>query len=204
MVGDSRGQAFTLEGFVAAALLIGTVGIALGTAVTPPESGTQNRQESLRTQADDILRTQASSDTGLTFVARYWSTLRQRFAGAEDRAVGYSNETMPTALFDGAFAETFDARALTYNIVLVYQQPNTTAMGQEPLVYRSTPEESAVTARHTITLYDTMVLTAPEADARTLSDLTTNESSSDGRFYPIPDASEGPIYNVVEIRVTVW
>jgi hypothetical protein len=199
-----RGQAFTLEGFVAAALLLGAVGLALQAAVAPPESGTQDRPGSLRTQADDILRTTASSDRGLSYAVRYWDPLRQRYYEADDRAVGYGNATLPPSLFDGAFARAFDTRALTYNVVVVYQRPNTTALGQEPLVYRGTPSENAVTARHTTTLYDGMRLTSPATGARTLSEFTTNESNSEGRFFPIPDVSDGPIYNVVEIRVTVW
>lgn len=199
-----RGQAFTLEGFVAAALLLGAVGLALQTAVAPPESGTQDRPGSLRTQADDILRTTASSDRGLGYAVRYWDPLRQRFYGANDRQVGYGNATLPPELFGGAFARAFDTRSLTYNVVVVYQQPNTTALGQEPLVYRGTPSENAVTARHTATLYDGMRLTSPASDERTLTEFTTNESNNEGRFYPIPDVSDGPIYNVIEIRVTVW
>ena len=199
-----RGQAFTLEGFVAAALLLGAVGLALQTAVAPPESGTQDRPGSLRTQADDILRTTASSDRGLGYAVRYWDPLRQRFYGANDRQVGYGNATLPPELFGGAFARAFDTRSLTYNVVVVYQQPNTTALGQEPLVYRGTPSENAVTARHTATLYDGMRLTSPASDERTLTEFTTNESNNEGRFYPIPDVIDGPIYNVIEIRVTVW
>jgi hypothetical protein len=210
-----RGQAFSLEGFVAAAVLIGTVGLSLQIAVAPPESGTQDRPGSLQTQADDILRSTASSEDGLPFVALYWDPLRQRFAGANDRTVGYGNGTLPTVLFGdrsapvgqtggGAFAQAFDTRGLTYNIILVYHQPNTTAMGQEVLVYRGAPTEEAVAAHHTLTLYDSMRLTGPGSGTRTLGELTTNESNREGRFYPIPDVSEGPVYNVVEIRVTVW
>jgi len=202
--GRRRGQAFSLEGFVAAAILVGTVALALQTAIAPPESGTADRPGSVRAQADDILRSTASSDGGLSFVARYWDPLRQRFAGANDRTVGYGNTTLPAPLFDRAFFRAFDSRRLTYNIVFVYHQPNTTAMGKEPLVYRGTPGEEAVTAHHTLTLYDRMRLTGPTAGTRTLTELTTNETKNDGRFYPIPDVSEGPVYNVVEIRVTVW
>ena len=49
-----------------------------------------------------------------------------------------------------------------------------------------------------------MTLTAPGTTRRGLTGLTTNASNNEGRFYPIPDVSDGPIYNVVEIRVTVW
>ncbi len=204
MPGNSRGQAFTLEGFVSAALLIGAVALALQTAVAPPEAGTDDRAGSLRTQAEDLLRSKASADEDLTHVVRYWDPLRQRFYDAEDREVGYGNETMPTDLFDGAFLRTFGSRALSYNVVFVYHQPNTTKMGQEALVYRGAPSEGAVTARHTMTLYDQMTLTGPAANARPLANHTTDASNDQGRFYPIPDVSDGPVYNVVEIRVTVW
>jgi hypothetical protein len=202
---SGRGQAFTLEGFVAAAVVLTAVLMALQTVVAPVESGTANRDDALRTQAEDLLRTQASTDgRDLTYPVRYWDPLRRTFHGAQDRTVGYGNETLPTDLFGGAFERTFSVRGRTYNIVLVYHQSNESAMGTEPLLYQGTPGAGAVTARHTVTLYDKMRLTSPGAGSRQLAQYDTNATDDDDGFYPIPDVSEGPLYNVVEVRVTVW
>jgi hypothetical protein len=205
MTGRDRGQAFTLEGFVAAAVVLTSVVLALQTVVVPPDAGTANQDDSLRTQTEDLLRTQASADGwDLTHAVRYWDPLRRTFHGAQDRRVGYGSRTLPGALFDGAFESTFSARGLTYNIVLVYHQPGTAPMRTEPMLYQGTPGPNAVTARHTVTLYDEMRLTSPGVGARPLEQYEADPSAEGAVFYPIPDAVDGPIYNVVEVRVTVW
>jgi hypothetical protein len=61
-----------------------------------------------------------------------------------------------------------------------------------------------VTARHTVTLYDNMRLTGVRSGPRPLSGYDTNATDDDDGFYPIPDAGAGSVYNVVEVRVTVW
>jgi len=202
---ESRSQAFTLEGFVAAAVVLTAVLLALQTVVAPPDSGTASRDDSIRTQAEDILRTQASVDEGgLSHAVRYWDPLNRTFIGAQDRTIGYGSQSLPSALFDDAFERTFSARGLTYNIVLVYHQPGTAPRRTEPLLYQGTPGTDAVTARHTVTLYDNMQLTGERAGPRPLSEYDTNATDDDDGFYPIPDAGTGAVYNVVEVRVTVW
>jgi hypothetical protein len=205
MTRGTRAQAFTLEGFVAAAVVLTSVVLALQTVVVPPDAGTANQDDSLRTQAEDILRTQASEDgQDLTHAVRYWDPLRRTFSGAQDRTVGYGSQALPTALFDGAFERTFSARGLTYNVVLVYHRPGTASMRAEPILYQGTPGSNAVTARHTVTLYDEMALTSPGAGPRRLEQYDADPSVEGAVFYPIPDVADGPVYNVVEVRVTVW
>jgi len=205
MRGPHRAQAFTLEGFVAAAVVLTSVLLALQTVVVPPDAGTANQDDSLRTQAEDVLRTQASADRrDLTYAVRYWDPLRRTFYGAQDRTVGYGENTLPVDLFDGAFERTFSARGLTYNVVLVYHQPGPAPMREEPMLYQGTPGSDAVTARHTVTIYDEMRLTSPSTGPRRLDQYDANRSVNSATFYPIPDVSSGPVYNVVEVRVTVW
>ncbi|WP_251344152.1 DUF7288 family protein [Haloplanus halophilus] len=205
MAGISRGQAFTLEGFVAAAVVLTSVVLALQTVVVPPDAGTANQDDSLRTQAEDILRTQASADgRDLTHAVRYWDPLRRTFDGAQDREVGYGNQSLPGALFGGAFERTFSARGLTYNVVLVYHRPGNASARAEPLLYQGTPGPDAVTARHAVTLYDDMTLTSPGAGPRRLDQYDADPDVDGASFYPIPDVVDGPVYNVVEVRVTVW
>ena len=205
MRGPNRAQAFTLEGFVAAAVVLASVLLALQTVVVPPDAGTANQDDSLRTQTEDILRTQASTEgQDLTHAVRYWDPLRRTFAGAQDRTVGYGESALPADLFDGAFERALSARGLTYNVVLVYHQPGSEPMRAEPMLYQGTPGSDAVTARHTVTLYDGMTLTSPGAGPRPLEEYDADPSVEGATFYPIPDVADGPVYNVVEVRVTVW
>jgi hypothetical protein len=204
-VDTDRGQAFTLEGFVAAAVVLASVLLALQTVVAPADSGTASRDESIRKQGEDLLRAQASEDDqDLTHAVRFWDPLRRTFHDAQDRTVGYGNQSVPADLFGNAFVRTFSVRGLTYNIVVVYHQPGDAPMRTEPILYQGKPGSDAVTARHTATLYDGMRLTAPGAGPRQLHQYDTNATDDDDGFYPIPDVSTGPIYNVVEVRVTIW
>lgn len=199
-----RGQAFTLEGFVAGVVLLTAVLLALQTVVAPPSGGSVDRSAALGQQAEDVLRTKASAERDLTHAVRYWDSLRREFVGARSEAVGYGSDPMPPALFGGAFEEAFTAKGVSFNVVVRYHRPGTTAMGRLPLVYQEAPGSDAVTVQHVATLYDDMRLTAPDAGDRELHEYDTNASDDDEGYYPIPDAGDGAIYNVLEVRVTVW
>jgi hypothetical protein len=73
------------------------------------------------------------------------------------------------------------------------------------MVWMGPPAAEAVTASQRVTLYDNETLTAPGATDRELWEYDTDPSNGERGFYPIPDAApNSPIYNVVEVRVTVW
>ena len=75
---EDRGQAFTLEGFIGALLVLSAVLFALQTVtVTPSTGGTvdQGAQASLETRAEDVLVTTATTDTtDPTYWVRYRDT----------------------------------------------------------------------------------------------------------------------------------
>jgi hypothetical protein len=70
------------------------------------------------------------------------------------------------------------------------------------MVYRGQPAEGAVTASYTVTLYDNQTLTSGKTGTAELWEYGTDPNSE--AYYPIPNAVEGPVYNVVEVRLTVW
>jgi hypothetical protein len=73
------------------------------------------------------------------------------------------------------------------------------------MAYRGEPSDDAVTASYTVTLYDNQTLTAENASQNVeLWQYDTNGTNSDDGYYPIPNAVEGPVYNVVEVRLVVW
>lgn len=206
---NERGQAYTLEGFVGAVVVLTAMLFALQSVVlTPTTAGTvdQSVKSQLRTQANDLLRT-AGSDGTLDDVVRYWNA-SGGFAYASNTKSGYgvlppcAPTRSPDSVCDSfgqAANETFTERGFVYNLYLRYRTAtDPTETVTERVVYRGVPSSNAVTATYTVVLYDDMTLTAPEdAGGATLSSLADNE------FYA-SDADPGPVYNVVEVRIVVW
>jgi len=203
-----RGQAFTLEGivsgfFVATALLFAIQ----STAVTPTSGGAVDErvEADTRSEAGDVLATVAANGTfGLSETIRYWSPDRGTFVDGRNARVGYGGKQPPGSL-GVLLNETFTARGQSYNVVLEYQRPNP-ANGTEtvPLVYRGEPSGNAVTVSRTVTLYDNETLTAPGRREAELREYSTDPTGGEDEYYPIPNAVDGPVYNVVEVRLTVW
>lgn len=210
---DERAQAFTLEGFIGAILLVSAVLFALqATVVTPKTVGSldADTRDTLRAEADDVLRTAATDrDSDLSRAVRYWASSEQRFHGATDRRIGYGDEGLPSMLFNGAFGQAFKSRGYSFNILIVYRGNQSAdaqnATGSERMVWMGPPAAEAVTVSQRVTLYDNETLTAPGATGRELWEYDTDPSNGERGFYPIPEAApNSPIYNVVEVRVTVW
>jgi hypothetical protein len=206
---DTRGQAFTLEGLASALILLGALLFAVQSVVVTPGAGGDvdaSTQADLRQQASDILLTTARAEqTDLSTLVRNWSQSRRTFAGAINDNIGYGPHTPPGA-FGVMLAETFDERGYIYNVDVVYR-PNNVSEGAQrvPMVDRGAPSEQAVSASYTVTLYDNQTLTAPNASRNVeLWQYDTNATNNVDGYYPIPDVVDGPVYNVVEVRVVVW
>ncbi len=203
---DDRGQAYTLEGFVAALIVLTALLFVFQSIVlTPTTAGTvdQDVKSQLRVQANDALRT---SDSDLENLTRYWNA-SGGFAYTNGTDVGYGTRPAcaPNLSTDGVcdslgktLHDEFTDRGYTYNLYVTYQlASNPTETATERVVYRGVPSANAVTATTTVVLYDDLTLTAPDdAGNATLSELG-------GKFYA-PDVSDGVVYNVVEVRLVVW
>jgi hypothetical protein len=113
-------------------------------------------------------------------------------------------------MFDGAFEETFTDRGYTYNLVIHYRGGNVSNIddgdGTLALVYRGPPAPDAVSVSQTVTLFDNSTLDQDvNDDDRQLWEYDTDPSDGDDGYFPIPDAApHSPLYNVVEVRLTVW
>jgi hypothetical protein len=207
-----RGQVFTMEGFIASVVVLSAVVISLQVVVTVP--GTQGGVDAestaqLRSEATDLL-VSAAEDGSLTAAIQYWSSTEQRFYGSRDEATGYGGDGPPEVLFDGAFAETFGERGYSYNVVFRYRGGNVSDVndGSDELVFVSqgTPTDGAVSAGYTVTLYDNMTLNQNvNDDGREFWEYDQSANNGVNGYFPIPDAApNSPLYNVVEVRVTVW
>ena len=194
MVRDDRGQGHTLEGIVAALLVLTSVAFALQvTAVTPLTASTasQHVETQYERAATGVLAGTAASDE-LDTTLRYWNESSAGFHGAADQGF-YVGTAPPTAFGDdlhGAFGEP----GVAYNVDVTYVSNGT--LENRRVVHFGQPTDTAVTASRTVVLYDTdQVLDRNhEPTGTTLANAT----------YFAPNAYDGHLYNVVVVEVTIW
>lgn len=207
-VSTDRGQAYTLEGVISSLLLLTAVLFALQSVIiTPTTSGTVDAdvRGELRQQANDILVLTAQNESfGLSELSRYWHQSQLTFFNATNPRIGYGSDHPPRH-FGQMLEQTFSERSRLYNVYLLYQPATETGDTlRTPVVYQGQPSESAVVSSYTVTLYDNQTLTSPTASSVELWQYDTNATDGDDGYYPIPNAIDGPVYNVVEVRVIVW
>jgi hypothetical protein len=203
-----RGQIYTLESLTAALILLAAFLFALqSTIVTPTTTSAVDPEvrADIRAQADDVLAVTAENGTtDLSWYVRLWDQNTRTFAGGQNPDVGYG-ASEPPGVLGRVLGATFTDRARTYNVDVYYAKPDLSAgRGRLRMVYRGTPGEGAVVASRTVVLYDNQTLTAPRAGNAELWEYGTEIAGDDDGYYPIPNAVDGPVYNVVEVRITVW
>lgn len=207
MVSD-RGQMYTLEGVIGALVIISAVVFAMqSVALTPTGGGSVAPEErtDLRHQANDVLTLAAQNDTfDLSQLSRYWSQSKRTFFGGLNPRLGYGDRDPPGAI-GRLLNDTFASQARQYNLILRYRPatPGGDTLST-PVVFQGVPADNAVVATQTVTLFDNQTLTSPGTGNVELWQYDTDFTDSDDGFYPIPDAIDGPVYNVVEVRLIVW
>lgn len=214
MNADDRGQAFTMEGFIGSIVILTAVLFTLQATVLTPTTGGQVSGETrtqLSTEASDLLSTLADDpQTNFANAIGYWDSTAQVFDGAVGASSGYGSEGPPPEMFDQAFEETFTERGYTYNLVFRYRGGNVSNAseggGTLPLVDRGPPAPDAVTVSQTFTLFDNSTLDQTvNDDDRQLWEYDTDPDDGDDGYFPVPDAApNSPLYNVVEVRLTIW
>lgn len=192
--GTDRGQAFTLEGIVAGLLVVIALLFAMqGVAVTPGAPGADVEPE-LRQQAVDLLDL-AAADGSLDEQLRLWDDENGTFEGAVDDTEGYGT-TVPDTAFGELINQTFTERGKVVNVVVEYAAADRPGSATEPLIYRGEPPSASTVATTTITLYSDQPLTSEGGEDTTLAEADT---------YPFANVDpDGPVHNVVTVRVVVW
>ncbi|MFC6767583.1 DUF7288 family protein [Natrinema soli] len=196
-----RGQAYTLEGFIGAMVVLMAVLFALQSAVITPSTGglaDRSVQAQIQQETQDALVVAATAEGGeagnLSYMVRHWdghNGFEEADGSTYDMSEGYfQDEFKLGAILEGRFGEGW-----SYNVELHSQNDD-----EKRLVYQGNPSSGAVTASYTVTLYDDQNATG--SDKRELSNI--NEDSSAEATIDDIDDSDGPIYNVVEVRVIVW
>ncbi|MDQ2051374.1 hypothetical protein RBH26_12900 [Natronolimnohabitans sp. A-GB9] len=211
-----RGQAYTLEGFVSAMIVLLAVLFAMqAVVITPTTGGLADRttQAQVEQEGQDALVISATAEDGdLSELVRYWDEEEGEFYNAsESHGDFYYDASNDTEFYDNfvlgeTLSDRFTERGLSYNVELVYQD-DSGEFDSEYLVYQG--ESEAVTASYMVTLYESDTVTAPngdEGEEQTLRQAHCDEDENNEHCYPIPPATDdtSEIYNVVEVRIAVW
>ncbi|WP_331232907.1 DUF7288 family protein [Natronorarus salvus] len=199
----NRGQVHTLEAFVAALLLVGGLIFATqATAVTPLSASTSNQhiENQQRAVATDLLAV-THEDGSLEEALLFWNDTEDGFAYTGENRQFYTDdppEEYAHPLAD-PLSEAFGGTQVAYNIDLIYQNSEDPAnTSEQELVEMGSPSDNAVVASRTVVLFDGNGVSAGDNEGTALSEL------EDGEFYAPNVDEDGELYNVVEVRITVW
>jgi hypothetical protein len=191
-----RGQAHTLEAFVAGLLILGGLVFALQTtAVTPLSASTSNQHvgNQQRAAAVGVLDAAEANGTLRDAVVR-WNTTGGQFEGSDNGT--YKNAGPPNA-FGRALNETFGEQRTAFNVRLRWFGENRSEVNTGLMIDMGEPTDDAVVASRTVVLYNDTRLTGGSSGS--LADAYAN-----GTFYA-PDVARGDrLFNVMEVRIVVW
>ncbi|WP_246999993.1 DUF7288 family protein [Halosolutus gelatinilyticus] len=206
-VQTERAQAYTLEGFIGAMILLLAVLFALqAVVITPTTGGLADRtvKAQLQQESQDAL-TVSSQDGNLSETIRNWNESDGAFYNATEPASGQDEKTYTASEFAnqsrlGAILhDRYTNDGWSYNVELVSYNDSVDGFESTYMVYQGSPPSDAFTASHVVTLYEDDLLTRPnESGAKpTLAETTE---------YPISQRSSGDsgVYNLVEVRVILW
>ncbi|MEF8851262.1 MAG: hypothetical protein V5A28_02420 [Haloarculaceae archaeon] len=193
-----RGQAHTLEGVVAALILLSAIVFALElTAVTPLSASTssqhiENQQEAT---ARGILGAAAESGA-LKRTLLSWNDSEGRFWNSTDRTESVYFETNPPPTeFGGMLNRSFDSGGIAYNVYLRFNASEDPSLKR--LVYQGRPSDNAVSASWPVTLYRNDKLHDHEEQP-------TGTNVSDSSTFYAEDRTGSSVYKVIHVEVVVW
>ena len=206
VISDSdRGQAYTLEGFISAMIVLMAVLFALQSAVITPTTGglsDQTVQAQVQQETQDALVVAANNESeNLSYMIRYWDG-SGGFEDASGPQLEYEGHpTYEVETFEEKFAlgdildKRFSENGQNYNVEAHYEDDDT-ERDHKTLVYQGAPPSDSVTASYAVTLYDEQSTTGNYSS--TLQNIAPDDPTIPNR------STESPVYNVVEIRVIVW
>ena len=189
----TRAQTFTLEGVLAALVVLAGVGFALQAAVLSPGAGGATAEPVDEADLDSVV-THAAQNGSLKRAVLFWNS---GFHGAS--AEEFYTSSLDTLGNEPTFLRTLDTAlddTLGVNVVVSYRDSAGDRQRQR-MVYQGSPGETSVRAATTLTLYDDDVLYDSVEQP-------TSTTVAPSVFYA-EDASPGTnVYAVVEVEVVVW
>ena len=210
---SDRGQAYTLEGFVSAMVVLMAVLFALQSVVITPTSGglsDRSVQAQIQQEAQDALVvSDQEGNLNLSNTIRKWDATddsgdKEQFykasvPGPDGKTTYNTTEFANQSQLGSILEQRFANNGYSYNVELIYE--NESEFNTTYLVYQGAPSPDAVTASYVVTLYKEDTLTVDEDDGITLPAAHGDHNHN----YPIPETTNTDlVYNVVEVRVIVW
>lgn len=219
MVSDDRGQVYTLEGIVAALIVMAGLLFALqATTATPQAGGITNpqAQQQDKSIARDVLT--IADDEDLRRAVLYWDTGNESFhctpgptsyypapntsrrsAGGDCPGEGDAGHPegrwAPPTDFGGLLARHLGS-GYSYNVYVAYHDAGD--LRRQRMVYQGQPGDGVVRASTSVTLVDDQELYDTDGSRSS----TTLDSASN--FYAPDDGSGDDLYNVVHVEVVAW
>lgn len=187
MVGNEvKAQTFTFEAVMALIILtLVIILIVLAIPLTPLTSSAANVQveNALESYGVDVLN-----------VICYKSPAED-YSPMKEALLFWNGETMYGGIYDYPYSarlkniisETFEKEGIAYNIEIGYFEPVTMSFKTVYFVWNGYPSDNAVTVSKVITLYD------------------TDPANQGIKVFTFDiDGNASDLYNVVEVRLTIW
>jgi hypothetical protein len=191
-----RGQVHTLEGVVAAMLLLTSVIFALQmTSVTPLSASTssQHVENQQHASAEGVLAT--ATETGaLERAVLYWNPTEGRFHDANEGR--YYTSAPPDNDLGEMLDRAFGTRGIAFNVYISFQAGDGQATQRQRMIYVGEPSDNAVRASRTVVISD-------DARLRDADGNPTGDRVGDANFYA-PDVTQGSVFNALRVEVVVW
>lgn len=191
----ARAQAHTLEALTASLVLVAAVVFVIQTTAAPLAASSANQE--IGTQQRGTANTMLSALAGNGSLERAvtdWSVTAERWPTTSGERF-YTGEGPPNA-FGETLNETFINDQFAVNVDVVYRTAEEATESQR-LVFMGTPSENAVRANRMVVLHNDTRYAGNGAG-------TVGEAAADGGFY-MPDAApDRTLFNVAEVRITVW
>ena len=191
----ARGQAYTLEGVLAAILVVTATVYGLGAIDTRAwEDETRSETTQLEYRASDVLS--IASDSGALRDAVLCYRDGRPIDGDRDRTL---------ATFEQMLNLTFDSQAQQYNLYFSYwntnEQRETILVSDESGNSDERAPTSAADASTTVTITDNMNRRIDDD----CSPIPVTVKEDQNNFYISKDvAPNSSLYNIVEVRLVVW
>lgn len=191
-----RAQAHTLEGIVAAMLVISSVVIALQvTAVTPLTASTASQHIEMQegAAASGVLAS-ARAEGIIRPTLLYWNDTGARFHGSGKS--GYYTQGGPPTEFGEFLNNTFGEDGYAFNVVARYTTHDGT-IRERRVVHMGQASDSAAAASYTVTLYESDRM----LDA---SGSKTNRTLASTPYFANDIGHGDHVYAVIDVEVVVW
>lgn len=197
--GQTRGQAFTLEGVIGAVIVLSSVVLALQAVDIAPlaTEGEDAQSDRLETQAADVLATAADRDALRTAVTCVGPT--------GDPDPGLANPGDPLTQFGVLLNQTL-AQTNEFIVTVEYRNGDSRMRNRLYPAGDITPPRGAVSASRQVTLYNSDPVHRVEGDS-CVRDPDSPTLAEDDQLYvdrhPDVDGVSN-VYNTVRVRVIAW